>query len=94
MTNRAIEHNTIWSKKIFLTLRECKIKSNKPSTNFFLMNFNQTKINSEEVFKKLVNKRLILRKMIQYKMPNSLRLTIGNNLANKIFIKAIRNVLK
>ena len=81
-------------KKIFSVLRECKIKTNEPTANFFLMNFDETKINSDEAFEKLANKRLILRKMTQYKIPNSLRLTIGNEQANKHFIQAIGSIIK
>ena len=58
------------------------------------MNFGETKINSDEAFEKLVRKRLILRKMIQYKIPNALRLTIGDEQANEHFIKSIGKVLK
>jgi len=91
---RAIEHNTLWSKKIFSVLKECKIKTNEPTANFFLMNFDETKINSDEAFEKLASKRLILRKMIQYKIPNALRLTIGNEQANEHFIQSVRNIFK
>jgi len=93
-TKRAIEHNTLWSKRIFSVLKEYKIKTNEPTANFFLMNFGETKINSEEAFKKLASKRLILRKMIQYKIPNSLRLTIGNEQANERFIQFVGSVFK
>jgi len=93
-TKKAIEHNTLWAKKIFSVLEENKVVANKPTANFFLINFDKTKINSDEAFEKLANKRLILRKMIQYKIPNSLRLTIGNNRANEYFIETIRSILK
>ena len=93
-TKRAIEHNTLWSKKIFTVLEENKIMANKPATNFFLMNFDKTKINSNEAFEKLAKERLILRKMDQYKIPNSLRLTIGNEEANQHFIKHIKEICK
>ena len=93
-TKRAIEHNTLWSKRIFSVLKECNIKANEPSANFFLMNFDETKINSDKIFEKLANKRLILRKMQQYKIPNSLRLTIGNEQANEHFIQAIGSIIK
>ena len=59
-----------------------------------LMNFDKTKINSDEAFEKLANKRLILRKMEQYKIPNSLRLTIGNKQANEHFIQVIGSIIK
>jgi len=93
-TKRAIEHNTLWSKKIFSVLKECNILTNEPSANFFLINFDQTKINSDEVFKKLARDKLILREMTQYKISNSLRLTIGNKEANELFIKSIKGILK
>jgi histidinol-phosphate aminotransferase len=93
-TNMAIEHNTLWSKKIFLVLEENKIMANKPTANFFLMNFDKTKINSDEVFEKLADKGLILRKMNQYKIQNSLRLTIGDDQANEHFVKSIKSILK
>ena len=91
---RAIEHNTLWSKKIFSVLRGCNIKTNGPSANFFLMNFGETEVNSDEAFEKLANKRLILRKMTQYKIAGSLRVTIGNKEANEHFIESVKSIFK
>ena len=71
-----------------------KIITNKPTANFFLMNFDKTKINSEEAFEKLADNSLILRKMNQYKIHNSLRLTIGSKKTNEYFIKTIESILK
>ena len=93
-TKRAIEHNTLWSKKIFSVLKEFNIKTNEPTANFFLMNFEETKINSDEAFEKLAAEKLILRKMTQYKIPNALRLTIGNKEVNEHFIKSVGSILK
>ena len=93
-TQKAIEYNTLWSKKIFSVLQEYKIKINEPTANFFLMNFDQTKINSDKVFEELSNKRLILREMKQYKIPNALRLTIGDEQANEHFIQSIGKILR
>ena len=58
------------------------------------MNFNETKIKSDEAFEKLANKGLILRKMKQYKISNALRLTIGNEQANKHFIQSVGSIFK
>ena len=91
---KAIKHNALWSKKIFSVLKECNIQTNKPTANFFLLSFKETKINSDEVFKKLADKRLLLRKMTQYKIPNALRLTIGDQKSNEYFVKCIRSILK
>ena len=93
-TKKAIEHNTLWSKKIFSVLKKYNIKTNEPAVNFFLMNFDETKINSDEAFEKLAADKLILRKMTQYKISNSLRLTIGNKEENEIFIKSMDSILK
>jgi histidinol-phosphate aminotransferase len=93
-TKRAIEHNTLWSKKIFSVLEKYNIKTNEPAANFFLMNFDETRLNSDEVFVKLATDKIILRKMTQYKISNSLRLTIGNKEANELFIKSIEGILK
>ena len=91
---QAIEHNTLWSKKIFSVLRGYNIKTNGPSANFFLMNFGETEVNSDEAFEKLANKRLILRKMTQYKIAGSLRVTIGNKESNEHFIESVKSIFK
>jgi histidinol-phosphate aminotransferase len=91
-TKKAIEYNILWSKKIFSVLKEYKIQTNEPTTNFFLMNFDETKINSDEAFEKLANNRFLLRKMKQYKIPNALRLTIGDKKSNELFIECFRSI--
>jgi len=93
-TQKAIKHNTLWTKKIFSVLKECKIKTNAPTANFFLMNFDETKINSKNVFNKLGKKRIILREMKQYRISNALRFTIGDKEANERFIKSIKEICK
>jgi histidinol-phosphate aminotransferase len=93
-TKRAIRHNTLWAKKIFFVLKKLNIKTNQPAANFFLMDFNGTKINSDEAFEKLATQKIILRKMTQYKISNSLRLTIGDKKANEYFIKSLGRILK
>ena len=50
--------------------------------------------NSKNVFNKLGKNRIILREMRQYKIPNSLRFTIGNKKENELFIKSIRDICK
>ena len=91
---KAVRYNSLWSKKIFSVLKECKIKTNEPTANFFLMNFDRAKINSGTIFKKLAKKRLLVRNMTQYKIPNSLRMTIGDKKSNEYFIKCIRRLCK
>ncbi len=93
-TKKAIDHNAVWAKKIFSVLKEHNVKTNEPAVNFFLMNFDGAKINSDQAFEKLAADKLIVRKMTQYKISNSLRLTIGNKEANENFIKSMGSILK
>ena len=93
-TKKAIDHNALWAKKIFSVLKEHNVKTNEPAVNFFLMNFDEAKINSDQVFEKLAADKLIVRKMTQYKISNSLRLTIGNKEANENFIKSMGGIFK
>ena len=75
-------------------MKEFNIKTNIPTANFFLMNFDEAKINSDEAFEKLAAEKIILRKMTQYKISNALRLTIGNQEINEHFIKSVGSILK
>ena len=47
-----------------------------------------------ECSKKLEDKGIILRGMQSYKIKNALRLTIGNNSENKLFLKSINRIFK
>ena len=51
-------------------------------------------MSADNIEKKLKKKRLILRETRTYGIKNCLRLTIGNNLENKLFLKAINGILK
>ena len=53
---------------------------------FFLLNFNDAKLNSDEAFKVFLGNNILLRKMDTYGINNSLRLTIGNEQENIKFL--------
>ena len=44
--------------------------------------------------KKLEDRGIILRGMQSYKIKNALRLTIGNNSQNKLFLKSLNRIFK
>ena len=92
--NKSIKHNLYWSKKIKKSLEEFDIHSNKISANFLLLNFNRCKLTAITVEKKLESKGIILREMNTYGIDNHLRLTIGNGLENKLFLKEIKQIFK
>ena len=80
------------SSELIFVLKKYNIKTNEPTANFFLMNFDEAKVNSKDAFNKLGKKGLVLREMKQYKIPNSLRFTIGKDKENELFIKSIREI--
>ena len=92
--NKSVKHNLFWSKKIKNSLEQFNIFCNKVSANFLLLNFDKCKLNANNVEKKLLNKGLILRDTKTYGIKNCLRLTIGNNLENKLFLKSINRIFK
>jgi histidinol-phosphate aminotransferase len=60
--------------------------------NFFLMHFNNKQINADQVFDKFIKSKIILRKMKAYGLPNALRVTIGNNAENNLFLKTLNRI--
>jgi len=58
-----------------------------------LVNFDKIRISSKKIFLKLAKSGILVRKMDVYKIKNSLRITIGNNLENKKFIKIMRKII-
>ena len=92
--NKSVKHNFFWSKLIKDNLKKYSITTNKVSGYFLLLNFNKCKLSAGNIEKKLKKKGLILRETRTYGIKNCLRLTIGNNLENKLFLKTINRILK
>ena len=92
--SKSVKHNLFWSSKIKNRLERFNIFCNKVSANFLLLNFNKCKLTADSVEKKLLQKGLILRETKTYGIHNCLRLTIGNNLENKLFLKTIERIFK
>ena len=70
------------------------IYSNEISANFLLLNFNNCKLSANKVEKELEKKGIILREMKTYGIDNHLRLTIGNIVENRLFLKEIKSIFK
>jgi len=92
--NKSVKHNFFWANKLKKILNNFNITTNEVTANFLLLNFNKCKYSANYVKKKLENKGIILRGMQSYKIKNALRLTIGNNLENKLFLKSINRIFK
>ena len=92
--NKAVKHNFFWANKLKKKLNNFNITTNEVTANFLLLNFNKSKYSANYVQKKLEDKGIILRGMQSYKIKNALRLTIGNNSQNKLFLKSLNRIFK
>ena len=90
---KEIKHVNKWYNIFYNNFKNLGIETNPSYGNFLLVNFDKIKKNSKKIFLKLANSGILVRKMDVYKIKNSLRITIGNNLENKKFIKIIRKIV-
>ena len=91
--NKEIKHVNKWVKIFYNNFKNLGIETNFSHGNFLLVNFNKIKGNAKEIFLKLARRGILVRKMDVYKIKNSLRITIGNNLENKKFINILRKIV-
>ena len=91
---KSVKHNILWCKKIKRELEKYKISTNKIGPNFFLLNFNKSKISANKFEKKLEDSGIILREMRYYGIKNCLRFTIGNKKENVFFINKMKSIFK
>ena len=89
--NKNIDHNNKWSTIIYDKIISKNIKTNEPVANFFLLNFEKAKLNSDKAFEIFLNNKILLRKMDSYGIKNSLRLTIGTDEENEQFLNILES---
>ena len=90
---KEIKHVNKWIKLFFRTFENLGIETNMSNANFLLVNFNRIKKDSKKIFLKLAKAGILVRKMNAYKIRNSLRITVGNSLENKKFLKELRKII-
>ena len=91
--NKEIKHVNKWTKIFYRNFKKLGIDTNFSYGNFLLVKFDKIRKNSKKIFLRLAKNGILVRKMDVYKIQNSLRITIGNSLENKKFIKVIRKVI-
>ena len=91
---KSVKHNFFWGNKIKKLFDNYKISSNEINSNFLLLNFKNCKISSKSFMSKLLKNKIIVRGMKEYKIKNSLRLSIGNSSENKYLVKIIKKIFK
>ena len=91
--NKEIKHVNKWVKIFYDNFKNLGIETNFSHGNFLLVNFNKIKGNAKKIFLRLAKSGILVRKMDVYKIKNSLRITIGNNLENRKFINILRKII-
>ena len=91
--NKEIKHVNRWTNIFYNNFKILGIETNFSYGNFLLVNFNKVKMNAKKIFLKLAKRGILVRKMDVYKIKNSLRITIGNNMENKKLIKTLRKII-
>jgi len=91
--NKEIKHVKKWNDKFYKEFKEMNIETNKSFTNFLLVNFDKVKKNSSKIFRLLADAGILVRKMNNYKIRNSLRITIGKSDENKKLILKLKKVI-
>lgn len=89
---KEIKHIKKWTNIMFKDFKKMNIETNNSNTNFFLINFDKTKIKSNKVFQILARSGILVRKMNVYGINNSLRVTIGKNFENKKLLSKLRKI--
>jgi histidinol-phosphate aminotransferase len=87
-----VDHNSKWAEIFFENFIKLGILTNTPVANFFLMRFDNKKINADNIYNKFIESKIILRKMKGYGLPNALRVTIGNSKENNSFLKTLNRI--
>lgn len=64
----------------------------KSATNFVLIDLGN--LSAKDAFNKLLYKGVVVREMSPWGMDNFIRVTVGKREENKVFLKALKNVLK
>jgi histidinol-phosphate aminotransferase len=90
--SKNIVHNQKWAQIFFKNFLRLKIITNIPVANFFLMRFDNKNISADKVYDRFIKSNIILRKMKSYSLPNALRVTIGTDKENILFLKTLNRI--
>jgi histidinol-phosphate aminotransferase len=87
-------HNEKWLAWLISEIRKLGLEVTPSIANFVLIHFPQTKgRRAAEADAFLTRRGLILRRVQAYKLPNSLRMTVGGEEANRLVVAALREFL-
>jgi histidinol-phosphate aminotransferase len=91
---RARQHNTRWLGWLAQELEELGLKVTPSVANFLLIHFPEAKGHSaKEANDFLTARGLILRQVGAYELPNALRMSVGNEEANRLVVATLKEFL-
>jgi histidinol-phosphate aminotransferase len=91
-TEKVVAHNETWRNWLTERIRALGLKVDDSVGNFILVRFG-SKARAVEADRFLIARGLILREMSGYGLPDSLRLTVGSEEANRAAVDALRAFL-
>ena len=90
---KSVEHNNLWLPKIMKELDSLGYLTIPSNCNFILFQVsNNLSFDANHVFDYLCSKGIILRQMHEYNLPDFLRVSIGNDEANNLLIKSLKEL--
>ncbi len=90
----AVAHNEKWLHWLHLTLAELGLHVTPSAANFLLVHFPEEAGKTAADADAFLSARgLILRRVTAYGLPNALRLTVGNEEANRLVVDALREFM-
>jgi histidinol-phosphate aminotransferase len=91
---RSREHNTRWLAWLTEEIGKLGLPVTPSVANFVLIHFPESKGRTAKDADAFLTKRgLILRQVGAYKLPNALRMSVGTEEANRLFVKALAEFL-
>ena len=92
---KSFQHNKIWMKWLENEIQLLKLDFQPSITNFLLVQFPETADHSAKKAETFLAERgILVRGMEVYGLPNHLRISIGNEMENKILVKELKSFLE
>ena len=92
---KSFQHNKIWMKWLENEIQLLKLDFQPSITNFLLVQFPETADHSAKKAETFLAERgILVRGMEVYGLPNHLRISIGNEIENKILVKELKSFLE
>ena len=92
-TDEAVRYNETWRDWLIARVRELGLRADTSVGNFVLIHFSSPQ-HAHEADSFLMARGLILRPTGGYKLPHCLRITVGTEEANRLFVKVLNEFVK